>query len=107
MKKWNIFYQKVPAEGRMFNDRIILYGEFLSRYSYMATIEADNLEEVFSLMNSDKNPLATSEGQEIIMNSGTGHTSISMNDIIVEVGNPIAPYRVARMGFQKIVRYEN
>lgn len=107
MSKYMVFYQKIPnnKDGRMFDEAFVVTKEDIpTRYSYMATVEAEKgLEEVFMIMNgmhyTIKNPLGTPDGQRLVELSGTGHTSMSVNDIVVDL-NTGAIYRVKGMGFE-------
>ena len=104
MDKYMVFYQKVPTDGgHMFdNYKIVVEGEIPTKYSYMGTVEADDLEHVFSLMNHPFiNPLATDSGQFLVEMSGTGHTSMSVNDVIVDLKTQTI-YQVQETGFRVV-----
>ena len=59
-----------------------------------------NLERAYSILNSDTiNPLSTPTYQRWILQSGVGHTSMSMGDI-VKIGKDF--YIVEDVGFEKI-----
>ena len=44
--------------------------------------EEEDMDEIFSILNSDKNPMGTIEMQQWIKNNGLKHTSMSVGDII-------------------------
>jgi hypothetical protein len=100
LSKYMVFYQKI-TEGRMFDEGIVINAKDIpTKFSYMATIETETLEDVYCIMNRDTdNPLSTANGQTLVELSGTGHTSMSVNDIIVDL-NTGAIYRVKNAGFE-------
>jgi hypothetical protein len=102
---YHVFYQKAPRDGRMYDDKTIVLQDFFKNYCYMATVSAGNPEGVFMLMNGPSNPLSTEQGQEIVLLSGTCHTSMSVNDVVVEAGKNGKILRVSYFGFEEIKRH--
>lgn len=96
----HILIVKLLINPRVTVDEIEQY--FKCVYETTATISTDNifeyLEELFTLFNSDDNPLSTTECQKFIRENKS-HTSMSVGDVISIDGDY---YIVDGMGFKSI-----
>ena len=100
--KYKVWYQineKIRERGeRPFEEREIPF--LLPDHHYMITVEADSMEDVFMGMNAPNNPLGDEKCQEDIGYFGINHTSMSINDVIVDEDG--RKFRVANFGFQEV-----
>ena len=106
MKQYMIWYQKPHEVADSYFERDIYVSELTDTHAFVATIEAENLERVFFMMNDPYgeglNPLATEIGQRIVVDTEVLHTSMSVNDVVLDVETGIY-YRVAGAGFVKLI----
>lgn len=111
MKRYEVYYQNTEAWEKAgkrapFWEREITAVELKYSHELVAVVVAEGPEEVFAIMNSAKfpeipHPLANENAQKWIGDSGVYHTSMSVNDVLREVGSEDY-YRVAGFGFEKM-----
>lgn len=102
---YKVFYQKAVEGQRMFDEKEFSPNELNKTHAYMATVMAApgfrGMEEIFMLMNGPNNPLATPGGQSWVAATETWHTSMSVNDIVVDQESKKA-FVVRGIGFEEI-----
>ena len=113
MTQYNIYYwsaSKVP--DNKFID-IFLHGDvnftdISSIYTKVISIKHNgNLDDIFSLFNSEDNPLSNPERQSFIRDNQL-HTSMSVGDIIeCKSEDSTEWFSVAGRGFKKIITDKN
>jgi hypothetical protein len=105
MTSYTVLYQKSKLVHDLFGscyfEREITKAQVQHTHAPVAFIRASCLENVYWHMNTDTNPLATTEGQLKVVEKEVFHTSMSVNDIAVDEDTR-RMYRVAECGFVEI-----
>lgn len=104
-RAYKVYYQKAVEGQRMFEEKDFNPNELSKTHAEMATVMASEgfagMEDIFRMMNGPENPLATPGGQSWVAATETWHTSMSVNDVLVDQETKKA-YVVRGIGFEEL-----
>lgn len=98
---YRVYYHKTErsVSRSSFEEAPFLQADIPKQYFYMTTLRVWSVDDVFRIMNNDElNPLTTEEGQKLVTQSGTYHTSMCVNDVVYIVEEE-RWYRCAGLGW--------